>query len=63
MILSKKKIKLWLDDYSELYNETILYLKNIIKEENYLETKNILDNWIKIRDNEMKLKILNLNNF
>jgi len=57
----QKKIKLWLDDYSELYNETILYLKNIIKEENYLETKNILDNWIKIRDNEMKLKILNLN--
>jgi IS605 OrfB family transposase len=57
----QKKIKLWLDDYSELYNETILYLKTIIKEDNYLETKEILNNWTKIRDNEMKSKVLNLN--
>lgn len=53
----QKKIKLWLDDYSELYNETILYLKNIINEDNYLETKKILDSWTKIRDNNMKIKL------
>lgn len=57
----QKKIKLWLDDYSELYNETILYLKNIINEDNYIETKKILDSWIKIRDNNMKMKIIELN--
>ena len=57
----QKKIKLWLDDYSELYNETILYLKSIINEDNYNETKLKLNNWTKIRDENMKPKVIQLN--
>ena len=53
----QKKIKLWLDDYSELYNETILYLKSIINEDNYNDMKKNLNNWTKIRDNNMKIKL------